>query len=93
MQVTRPHAHEPFQPYRRQRHDKVVQLGLPRGRHHLIHADLPHVVAVLDVLGDAAVEQNRLLGHDADLGAQEGDVDTAGYPAVDQLRTDIDFNF
>lgn len=53
--------------YLGERHHKVVKLGLLGGGDDLVHADFPTVVAVLDVVGNAAVEQHRLLGHDADL--------------------------
>lgn len=54
-----------------------MKLGFLGGGDDLIHADLPGVVAVLDVLCDAAVKQDGLLRYDANLGAQEGDVDTS----------------
>lgn len=68
-----------------------MELGLLGSGDDLIHADFPHVVAILDVLGDAAVEQHGLLGHDANLGPQEGHVDTAGVVAINQLQKAIDF--
>lgn len=40
-----------------------------------LHAHVAHVVSILNVLGDAAVKQHRLLGHNTDLGPQEGHVD------------------
>lgn len=77
--------------YRWERHDKVVELGLLCSGNDLIHADFPHVVTILDVLSDAAVEQHGLLGHDANLGPQEGHVDTGGVVAINQLQGAIDF--
>lgn len=68
-----------------------MKLGLLSSGDDLIHADFPRVIAVLDVLRDAAVEQDGLLGHDANLGAQEGHVDTRGVVAINQLQTGIDF--
>lgn len=72
--------------YLGERHDEVVKLGLLGGRDDLIHADFPRVVTILDVFGDAAVEQHGLLGDDADLGAKVGDVDASRVVAIDQLR-------
>lgn len=63
-----------------------MELGLLGGGDDVVHADLPQVVAILDVLGDAAVEQDGLLGHDANLGAQEGHVDMSGVVAINQLQ-------
>lgn len=77
--------------YLRERHDEVMKLGFLGSRDDLIHADFPHVVAVLDVLRDAAVEQDGLLGHDANLGTQEGHVDASRVMAINQLQEAIDF--
>lgn len=63
-----------------------MKLGLLGSGDDLIHADLSQVVAVLDVLRNAAVEQDGLLGHYADLGAQEGHVDASRVVAVNQLK-------
>lgn len=68
-----------------------MKLGFLCCGNDLIHADFPRVVAVLDVLRDAAVEQDGFLGHDANLGAQEGHVDTSGVMAINQLQRAIDF--
>lgn len=68
-----------------------MELGFLGGRDDLVQADFPRVVAVLDVLFDAAVEQDGLLGHDANLRAQEGHADTRRVMAVYQLREAIDF--
>lgn len=68
-----------------------MELGLLGGGDDLVHADFPHVVAVLDVLRDAAVEQDGLLGHDANLGTQEGHVDPTRVVAINQLQEAIDF--
>lgn len=67
-----------------------MQLCLLCGQDDLIHADLPRVVAVLDVLCNAAVKQNGLLGDDADLGAEVGHVDVLGVVAINQLRGEMD---
>lgn len=71
-------------------HDKVMELRLLGGRDDLVGADFPRVVAVLDVLLDAAVKQDGLLGHDANLGAQEGHVDAGRVVAINQLQEVID---
>lgn len=44
-----------------------MELSFLGGREDIIHANLSRVVAVFDVLCDAAVEQDGLLGHDANL--------------------------
>ena len=54
--------------------DEAVDVGPPGRLHHLLHAHLPLVVPVLDVVPDGSVEQHRLLGHEAQLGAQPGQV-------------------
>lgn len=53
--------------YLGERHHEVVKLGLLGSGDDLVHADFSTVVAVLDVVSDAAIEQHRLLGHNADL--------------------------
>lgn len=68
-----------------------MKLGLLGGGDDLVHADLLKVVAVLDVIRDAAVEQDGLLGHNADLGTQEGHVDASRVMAINQLQEVIDF--
>lgn len=68
-----------------------MKLGLLGGRDDLIHADFPGVVSVFYVLCDAAVKQDRLLGHDANLGPQEGHTDTGRLVAINQLQEAIDF--
>ena len=67
-----------------------MKLGFLSGRDDLIHADFPRVVTVLDVLLDAAVKQDGLLGHDANLGTQEGHADTSRVMAINQLQEAID---
>lgn len=62
-----------------------MEEGFLRRLHNLLHAHVTRVVPVLNVLGDAAVKQHRLLGHDADLGPQEGHVDLGRRPPVNQL--------
>lgn len=78
--------------YLRKGHDKVMKLGLLCGRDDLIHADFSQVVAILNVLCDAAVKQYGLLGHDANLGTQERHVDASGVMAINQLQEVIDFS-
>lgn len=68
-----------------------MKLGFLGGRDDLIHADFPGVVAVFDVLRNAAVKQDGLLGHDANLRTQEGHVDTSRVMAINQLQEAIDF--
>lgn len=68
-----------------------MKLGFLGSGDDLIHAGFPQVVAVLDVLGDAAVKQDGLLGNDANLGTQEGHVDTRRLMAINQLQEAIDF--
>lgn len=77
--------------YLGKRHDKSMKLGFLSSVDDLIHGDFPRVVPVLDVLCDAGVEQDGLLGHDANLGTQEGHVDTSGDVAINQLQRAIDF--
>lgn len=72
-------------------HDKSMKLGFLSSVDDLIHADFPRVITILDVLCDAAVEQDGLLGHDANLGTQEGHVDTSRDVAINQLQRAIDF--
>lgn len=68
-----------------------MKLGLLGCRDDLIPADFPGVVSVFYVLFDAAVKQDGLLGHDANLGTQEGHIDTRGLMAINQLQEEIDF--
>ena len=65
-----------------------MELGFLGSGDHIVHAHFSQVVPVLDVLAAAAVEQDGLLGHDADLGAQELDVDVRRIMTVDELRGD-----
>lgn len=68
-----------------------MELGLLGCGDDVARADFPGVVSVLYVLFDAAVEQDGLLGHDANLGTQEGHVDPGGLVAINQLQEEIDF--
>lgn len=68
-----------------------MKLGFLSSVDDLVHADFPGVIAVLDVLCDAAVEQDGLLGYDANLGTQKGHVDTGRDAAINQLQGAIDF--
>ena len=63
-----------------------MDVGLSRGFYDLIHRHLSTVVSVRDVLGDATVEQDGLLGHEADLRAQPRQIVVAQSAAVDQLQ-------
>lgn len=60
-----------------------MELGLLGCRDDIIHAELPLVIPIANVLLNAAVEQNRLLGNDPNLRAQERDVDSSGIMSVD----------
>lgn len=60
-----------------------MELGFLGCRDDIIHAELPLVIPVADVLRNAAVKQNRLLGNDPDLRAQEWNVDVSGVMSVD----------
>lgn len=77
--------------YLRKRRHEVVKLGLLGGGDDLVHADLPGVVAIFNVLCDAAVKQDGLLGHDANLRTQEGHIDASRLMAINQLQEVIDF--
>lgn len=68
-----------------------MKLGFLSSLDDLIHANFPRVIAVLDVLCNATVEQDGLLGHNANLGTQEGYVDTSRDVAINQLQRAIDF--
>ena len=72
--------------YLRQGDNEVMDVGLSRGFYDLIHRHLSTVVSVRDVLGDATVEQDGLLGHEADLRAQPRQIVVAQSAAVDQLQ-------
>ena len=54
--------------------------------HHLIVRHLPEVGSVADVLGDGGVEEDRLLGHDPNLGPQPADVEVAKVVAIQRHR-------
>lgn len=54
--------------------DELVDVGLPGGGDHILHGHLPGVVSVGDVLRQAPVEEHRLLGHNAQLAANPGDI-------------------
>ena len=68
-----------------------MYVGLLGDVHHLVHADLPAVVPVLDVLPDAPVEEDRLLRDEAQVGPQPGEVQRldVGLVNVDTARVDI----
>ena len=52
-----------------------MDVGLPGGLQHLLHADLSLVVSVLDVVRDCPVEEDGLLRHQAQLGPDPGQVE------------------
>lgn len=60
-----------------------MELGLLGCRDDIIHAEPPLVIPIANVLLNAAVEQNRLLGNDPNLRAQERDIDSSGIMSVD----------
>lgn len=62
-----------------------MELCLLGCRDDIIHAKLPLVIPIANVLCNAAVKQNWLLGNDPDLGAQEWNVDLSGIMSVDSL--------
>lgn len=74
----------------RQRHHKVMKVGFLSRLDDLVHADAAGVISILYVLRDAAVEQHRLLGHDANLRSQERYVDCMRRTAINQLKTEDD---
>lgn len=63
-----------------------MQKSFLRRVHNLFHGEAAGVVAILDILCNGAVEQHRLLRHDADLRSQEGHVDAVRRSAVNQLK-------
>lgn len=62
-----------------------MELRLLGCRDDIIHAKLPLAIPIANVLPNAAVKQNRLLGNDPDLRAQEWNVDLSGIMSVDSL--------
>ena len=70
-----------------QRLDKRVDVGHAGGSNHLVHANLPTVVTVLDVLADAAVKQHWFLRDKSHLGAQPLNVQLAQVSTINHLTT------
>ena len=66
-----------------------MDVGLSCSVCDLIHGYLSTVVSVGDVLSDATVEQDWLLGHEADLRAQPRQVVVAQSTAVQQLQVNV----
>ena len=75
--------------YLRQGDNEVVYVGLSCSVCDLSHGYLSPVVSVRDVLGDATVEQDGLLGHEADLRAQPRQVVVSQRSAVQALNTTV----
>ena len=65
----------------RQSHDEVISIRGPSGGQYLVVRGVG--VAIADVVEDGAREQDRLLGHDADLSTQRVDVDLLQVLPVD----------
>lgn len=63
-----------------------MELGLLGCRDDIVHTELPLVVSIADVLYNAAVEQNWLLGNNSNLGAQEWNIDASGLMSINQLE-------
>ena len=77
-----------YVPLRQPRHE-AVDVGLLGGVDDLLHGDLPRVVAVPDVLGDGAVEEGGLLRDDAQVGADEGQVQAADVLSLEGERAAV----
>lgn len=60
-----------------------MELGLLGCSDDIINAELSQVIPIANVLRNAAVEQNWLLGNDPDLRAQERNADMSGIMSVD----------
>ena len=63
-----------------------MYVGLLGGLHHLVHADLARVVAVGNVVADAAVEENGFLGDDSQARADERNVERLDVLLLQGLR-------
>lgn len=70
-----------------------MKLGFLSSYDDLIRADVPRVVTILDVFCNAAVKQDRLLGHNANLSTQEGHTDACRVVAINQLQEAIYFYY
>ena len=71
----------------RQCHYEVMKIGFLSGLDDLFHGDIACVIAILNVLCNAAIKQRGLLGHYANLRSQEGHIDSLRYMTIDQLKT------
>lgn len=63
-----------------------MKIGLFSGVYDLLHADAACVVSILYVLSYTAVEQDRFLGHYANLRSQERHVDSLRRATIDSLK-------
>ena len=59
-----------------------MDVGLLGRPHNLLQGHNAAVVPVGDVLGNAAVKQDGLLGHDAELGSQPLDIEFLCFLAI-----------
>ena len=66
--------------------DEVVNVGILCRLNDLRHWYISSVIAVRDILADAAVKQNRLLLHETQLRAQPLDVQWGDISSVDCLK-------
>lgn len=57
--------------------------------HNLLLGHDPTVVSIRDVLGDAVVEQDGLLGHDPELGSEPLEVEFLCLLTIQQLKTKV----
>lgn len=60
-----------------------MELGFLGCRDDIIHAELSLVIPIANILRNAAVKQNRLLGNDPDFRSQERNVDVSRIMSVD----------
>ena len=75
-------SYRPSSTYLRQGVDEGVDVGSLGSLHHFLVRYFSEVGSVADVLGYVGVKEHRLLGHDADLGAQPADVEVLEVSAV-----------
>ena len=61
-----------------------MDVGHPRCSHHLLHAHLPLIVPILDVLRNASVEEDRFLGHKAKPGPKLGNIEGLNVVALNR---------
>ena len=69
-------------PHERQLADEAVDVGHLRHLDDVIERHVSRVIAVRDVLGDRPVEEDGLLGDDADLSPRPGEVQVGDVTAV-----------